>query len=34
MPEGQGRERYRQLKLSPNLTGERETACSQRLGGI
>jgi predicted metalloprotease with PDZ domain len=34
MPAGQGRERFRQLKLAPNLTGERETACLQRLGGI
>jgi predicted metalloprotease with PDZ domain len=34
MPEGQGREKFRQLKLADNLTGERETACLQRLGGI
>lgn len=34
MPQGQGREKFRQLKLAENLTGERETACSQRLGGI
>jgi predicted metalloprotease with PDZ domain len=34
MPEGPGRERFRQLALVPNLSGERETACLQRLGGI
>jgi predicted metalloprotease with PDZ domain len=34
MPEGQGRERFRQLKLAQDLTGERETACAQRMGGL
>lgn len=34
MPEGQGLEKFRQLKLVENLSGERQTACSQRLGGL